>query len=213
MQQQIMKQPVMKQPIMKQHMMDRHSQEDQEIGTQRLELSAFFDGECETAAARRLARRLTEDDALRSDWRVYALIGDHLRGEAGAGAGIASGVMSRLQDEPVVLAPRPLAGRRSQSLMALAASVAGVAVVGWLAWTDPSMSVAPAEQFAAPVPPPSTFSNPTQIAAGKQVMPASTLAEIDEYLLAHHMQASGVRLGDGTERVRTVSHVVGIVRP
>src|SRR3954467_8570515 len=47
------------------------------------QLSAMFDGELPAAECELLARRLVRDDALRSQWSRYALIGAALRRERG----------------------------------------------------------------------------------------------------------------------------------
>ncbi len=180
----------------------------------RLEISAFFDGECEVDAACQMARKMSSDEAMRAKWRAYALIGDRLRGTGSEAVDITVGVMRRLRAEPIVLAPRRIAGRKPHPFMALAASLFGVAVVGWLAWSDSPAPVRSTERLAA-VAPASNFSvaNRTLVAPVRQVQPAPAAAEVDEYLLAHHMQAVGMRLGDGTERVHTITYVVGAGRP
>jgi len=128
---------------------------------------------------------------MRDAWSEYHLIGDVLRGEPELDRDITSGVMQRLAEEPVVLAPLP---RRESGwqrpLAALAASVAGVVVVGWLALA-PSKApeqavVAKAEKVGQPVEP---------LAA----------SDIQEYLLAHQANAPGLRLQGGSQNIRPVS--------
>ncbi len=55
---------------------ERHGERDSQ-------LSAMFDGELPAAECELLARRLVRDDALRSQWSRYALIGAALRKERG----------------------------------------------------------------------------------------------------------------------------------
>lgn len=115
------------------------------------ELSALFDGELEAHAAAPILDRMTANEAMRDDWRLYALIRDRLRGEASMGADMTTAVMARLRDQPVVLAPRNLAHEeRIHPMMALAASVAGVAMVGLLAFSGNS-TLMPAPQNLAKV--------------------------------------------------------------
>jgi negative regulator of sigma E activity len=103
------------------------------------ELSALFDGELEGHVAAPILDRMTTDETMRNDWRLYALIRDRLRGETGMGADMTAAVMAQLRDKPVVLAPRNLAREeRIHPMMALAASVAGVAMVGLLAFSGHS---------------------------------------------------------------------------
>jgi sigma-E factor negative regulatory protein RseA len=55
---------------------ERQSERDSQI-------SAMFDGELPAAECELLARRLTRDEALRTQWSRYSLIGAALRGERG----------------------------------------------------------------------------------------------------------------------------------
>lgn len=171
------------------------------------ELSALLDGELEPHEAKPLFRAIGADASLREAWRTYALIGDQMRGEYAGNPDLTAGVMARLADEPVVLAPRnlPRAGR-SHPLLALAASVAGVAVVGWLALSDGTRSPAAESGLLAVAPAPSLALR--QVAANDA--PVARLAapareEMSEYLLAHQTQAAAFRLGDSADNIRTVS--------
>jgi sigma-E factor negative regulatory protein RseA len=97
-------------------------------------LSAIIDGEIEGDVRVHLDR-LGSDPELRAAWDTYHLIGDALRGHACPE--IASRVISRLREEPTVLAPSR-AGRATRRAawyaMSAAASVAAVAVVAWTAF-------------------------------------------------------------------------------
>ena len=96
-------------------------------------ISEWMDGELDGLQAELMMRRLGDADT-RSSWATYHLIGDALRGDLGCD--VAARVATCLADEPTVLAPRPLAGVQARSLgMSIAASVAAVTVVGYLALT------------------------------------------------------------------------------
>ncbi|WP_172601775.1 sigma-E factor negative regulatory protein [Sulfuricystis thermophila] len=115
-----------------------------------MKISALVDGEVEEHEVRE-AIQSSLDDPHR--WRDYLLIGESLRGESAPLANITEAVMARLADEPIVLAPRKLRERRPRPhpLWALAASVAGVAVVGWVAMTGDSLPTgSTAKLVAAP---------------------------------------------------------------
>ena len=114
-------------------------------GSTQEQLSAMLDGEPIDAQDQELARLLEAEDS-RAAWHRYALIGDAMRSgnrhdpaedEAhailGGSMSFADKLKQTIADEPTVLAPRkrgktkllqPVAG------LALAASVAGVAVIG-----------------------------------------------------------------------------------
>lgn len=167
-------------------------------------LSALFDGEAEDVESASIVKAVMQEPELREGWRLYAMIGDQLRGDVAAAPDMTSRVMDRLRDEPVVLAPRRREAHRQHPFLALAASLAGVAVVGWLALADSSGAL-PVGEVAAVAPAP-TFAQPAAV----QVL---VQGDMSEYLLAHHTQAASFRLGDSTEHVRTVSMPAGATRP
>lgn len=180
------------------------------------ELSALYDGELEPHELAPVVKAAVRDEELRAAWLAYGVIGDELRGESVAAADMTAGVMAKIRAEPVVLAPNNLRPSRSHPVLALAASVAGVAVVAWLSLTG-NPSTGPAESRLATVAPAPTFARlPEQglaaVGAGRAGQTAQVAAtapaprgDMSEYLLAHHIQASTFRLHDSTEHVRSVS--------
>lgn len=192
------------------------------MNSQLNEVSALFDGELEPHEVVSAIRTAVADGAARNAWASYALIGDHLRGESAIANDMTAAVMARLDDEPVVLAPRNLNRiPRHRPLLALAASVAGVAVVGWLALAgNPRPAAGLAGNLAAVAPAPTlalTRAAPALAKAEGKSSPAPVMyparSDISEYLLAHQTQSSSFRLGDGTQQVRTVSLVGSPARP
>lgn len=178
-------------------------------------VSALFDGELEPHEVMPAIRAATHDETAREAWQIYALIGDRLRGESHAAPDITAAVMARVREEPVVLAPRNLSPvARPRPLLTLAASVAGVAVVGWLvlAGTPGPSGLSSNPAAVAPAPTLSLVSAPPlSTQAGKRQAPVAApvmRSDMSEYLLAHQTQSSSFRLGDGTQQVRTVSLVV-----
>jgi sigma-E factor negative regulatory protein RseA len=166
------------------------------------ELSALLDGEIEIHETPALWSQLKSDRALPGKWGDYRLIGEALRSEPGLGGDISKKVMLALQEEPVVLAPQPERKRgrshRAHPLLALAASVAGVAVVGWLALTQ--YSAAPGSlQVARRAAPP----------AAMALVSARSVPEYQEYLLAHQANAPVLHMQGGTQHIRTVSALAG----
>jgi sigma-E factor negative regulatory protein RseA len=142
-------------------------------------LSAIIDGELEGDVYEHLGR-LRADPELRAAWDTYHLIGDSLRGHPSPE--IASRVISRLRDEPTVLAPpraRGAAKRIGWYGMYAAASMAAVAVVAWTAFPDWHSGPQLAGNTAA-----------TSVATSSEI-PAENLvvslpsADVENYLLAH----------------------------
>ncbi len=185
-------------------------------------VSALYDGELEPHEVVAAVRSTVRDESAREAWQTYALVGDRLRGESHVVPDITAAVMARVREEPIVLAPRNLSpSQRHRPLLALAASVAGVAVVGWLALAGAprpaglsgnlaAVSLAPAySSIAGPV---ATLAQTDARLAATTAAPA-VRADMSEYLLAHQTQSSSFRFGDGTQQVRTVSLVTAPARP
>ncbi|MBT0961390.1 sigma-E factor negative regulatory protein [Denitromonas iodatirespirans] len=114
-------------------------------------ISALLDGDVDAQAMEPVLGSVRASADVRRQWDRYCLIGDALRGEVDLSQDLTARVMARLEDEPTVLVPVAL--RRNETprpswrkLMPLAASVAGVAVVGWLAF--PVASDSPANTAA-----------------------------------------------------------------
>lgn len=134
-------------------------------------ISELMDGELDPLQADLLLRRF-ENAESRATWSTYHLIGDTLRGDIGCD--VARRVAARLVDEPTVLAPRPLMGIEVRSLgMSIAASVAAVTVVGYLAL---STSAETARY--------DTLQQAQVVSAGHTPM--------DEYLALHHGEVRSV---------------------
>ena len=138
-------------------------------------LSAMMDGELVEEVQAHLGR-LRADPELRDAWDIYHLIGDSLRGHLSPA--IAPRVISRLRDEPTVLAPPP--ARRTVTRigwygMYAAASLAAVAIVAWTAfpgWHSESQLAGSSVATTADIP-------------VENVVVSLPTAEVENYLLAH----------------------------
>lgn len=153
-----------------------------------------MDGELEDHEVPASFAALRRDEVLRDQWRQGQLIGAALREEGHLDFDVTARVMAALEAEPVVLAPRPRATRDwGRPAMALAATVAGVAVVAWLGLggTPEASSVAQLAQA------------PTGIAASQA--PAPSTPRLQEYLVAHQAYASAGPMAGGARNIRTVS--------
>lgn len=182
------------------------------------ELSALFDGELEAHEAPALWAAIRSDRTLRHRWSEYQLIRDAVRREGALGTDFAERVMEGIAAEPTVLAPRPASRRsvRPSVPMALAASVTGVAVVGWLAFAtmtgqpDATVTVARISVPTAPAPIPARRI-PAAVPASAQTLatlPAKepqAAPDYRHYLLAHQANATGLYLPGGTQHIRTVA--------
>ena len=157
-------------------------------------ISALMDGELEDHEIVETLRALRRNPELRSDWCDCQLIGAALRGERGLGIDVTARVMAAIEVEPTVMAP---ALRRrpewQRPALALAASVAGVALVAWLALGPVGNGM-----------PPGT----AELAGAKQgpvVAQVQSTPRLQEYLLAHQAYAPGGAVVSGARNIRTVA--------
>lgn len=97
------------------------------------DISTLMDGELDSDEAARAIRAICASEDHRARWATYHLIGDAMRGDAAGRPARAQRIFDALEREPTVLAPRrPLSTRGGRIAFAAAASVATVAVVGWI---------------------------------------------------------------------------------
>ncbi|HEX6321897.1 MAG TPA: sigma-E factor negative regulatory protein [Burkholderiales bacterium] len=159
-------------------------------------ISEFMDGELGDQAAGGVIEALGRDDEARDAWRTYHLIGDTLRDSTLLSAGFTVRVARQLAAEPTVVAPGRLRPQ-PRTWYALAASVAAVALVGWLAFAPQQSPVAPVAQQQAP-------------AALAKTKPALVPlpSGANDYLLAHQAYSPRVSLQGMAPYVRTVSEQV-----
>ena len=168
-------------------------------------ISMLMDGELEDRELGEILAALSTHEEARTAWASYHLIRDALRGESGLTVDFGAGIRDRLALEPTVLAPRrraPAAGPKRWFALSAAASVAAVALVGWLAFAPHqardggtvAMSVAlkPKTQDQAAVNPQSPPRVP---------LPSSA----DDYLLAHQGYSPQLSLQGVAPYIRTVS--------
>jgi sigma-E factor negative regulatory protein RseA len=156
-------------------------------------LSELMDGELDDRSAAAVLEALGRDREARQAWGSYHMIGDSMRGGRLLSEGFAARLSARLAAEPTVLAPRALpAESRKWFALSAAASLAAVALVGWMAFA-PQPQVAPS---AAPV-------AQAQPEAKPNIVPLPTAA--NDYLLAHQGFSPRVSLQGMAPYVRTVS--------
>lgn len=155
-------------------------------------ISEFMDGELDDRSAADVINAVGRDEQARDAWRTYHLIGDALRDSRLLSPGFSARVAHALQAEPTVLAPRRLQPQ-PRTWYALAAGVAGIGLVGWLAFAPQQTAVAPVAQ-----------ERPPAVAQAKpNIVPLPSGA--NDYLLAHQAFSPRVSLQGMAPYVRTVS--------
>lgn len=181
---------------------------DTSTDAKRAALSALMDGDPSTSDE--ACRAWRGDAAARADWHAYHLIGDLMRSDEhradeARDARFLAAVRARLANEPVVLAPSPVAAspastaaaltraRRARRWMAPTAVAAGfMAVAGALMVTRVSAPDGAATTLAGgalPAPVASPAVAASQASAETATMIRS--AELDRYLEAHRQYANG----------------------
>jgi len=148
---------------------------------------AAADDECESCV-----RHLKDDPELRTTWDLYHVIGDALRGHAAPD--VAARVRARLDAEPTILAPRaspPVRRRAAWHGLSIAASIAAVALVGWMALP---LVQGPGERAQA------LGQAQTQAA---EVVPVAR--GVGDYLLAHQRFSPAVAIGGIAPYIRSVA--------
>jgi sigma-E factor negative regulatory protein RseA len=138
-------------------------------------ISELLDGELESHEAAGPLAALRSEGEARDTWRSYHLIGDAMRDTRMLSAGFAARVAARIEKEPTVMAPSRIARMRQRprwQFLSAAASLAAVALVGWVAF--------------------GLQENPAQMAKSEPAMPVQTAtaqvappAAANDYLYAH----------------------------
>jgi len=165
-------------------------------------ISQLMDGELGPHESRLQIGRLEQEGGLAEAWATYHLIRDVLRDEAGIGAGVAQHVCERLRHEPAVVAPYSrFVPRVVLHSLPLAAAVAGVAIVGWLALTPPPPSGRTPSAVAEGSAP--SLSNEAPPRAVPRPL-ALADAQVNEYLLAHQEYSPTTAMQGVASYVRTV---------
>jgi len=155
----------------------------------KIELSSMLDNELEVHHQPDVLAALRKEKNLRTSWDTYILIGDSLRDSPELATDLTANVINALRNEPTILV---VPVRRTppvlRSVAALAASLAGVAVVGWLALSPPVSQITMAPSARAPKP-----------------AAAPAAERMQEYLMAHQAYSPSSRIQGGASYIRTVS--------
>lgn len=157
------------------------------------EISALMDGELFEDEAEVLLDQLKRDSASDKDWAVYHLIGDVLRQPEHIHSDLCAGVRERMQDEPVVLAPRGHAVKQKVRAFALSAA-ASLCAVGVVAWMSMQITPASSTQMAMRQ---QTASHPVSM----QIRPKS-----NDYLMAHQEFSPTADMNGSASYIRTVAY-------
>ncbi|HKU69798.1 MAG TPA: sigma-E factor negative regulatory protein [Burkholderiales bacterium] len=162
-------------------------------------ISALMDGELDARHAHEQFGRLKQDGELTDGWQTFHLIGDSMRGDRALSPEFNRRLAARLEAEPTVLAPQRSAAPRRVMAYALsaAASVAAVALVGWVAFV--SNPIATQQELAkAPVAPPVAAPAP-------ELASVPSDGKMNDYLVAHQEFSPSTSIQGVAPYIRTVS--------
>lgn len=170
------------------------------------QLSAMFDDELPAAECELLARRLSRDEQLKARWGRYAVIGTAIRAERVLlEPRLARRVNQALRTEPQLIAAPPRQARPASALgwwqplasLAVAASVATLAILWMRGMNDPMPAVAPLATSTVALPPPALARADSRsvsyvvppVQPRRVVVPSTSFAN---YLVAHFEVSSPV---------------------
>ena len=164
-------------------------------------VSALMDGELDAYEVEQTMAAFKQDAGSRREWSEFHLIGAAIRLERDLEVDITASVMTALADEPTVLRPAggPVSSlrHRLRPVLAIAASAAGIAVVGWVALGPAGSAFSEKAQLAA--------LNGTKGASAVIAPVSDQNGKLRDYLVAHHAHAPRATMAEGTRYVRTVS--------
>ncbi|HEV8552564.1 MAG TPA: sigma-E factor negative regulatory protein [Casimicrobiaceae bacterium] len=153
------------------------------------EISLLMDGELDADGAERACQGFREVASVQT-WVCYHVIGDCLRGDGAPIRGISKRFAARLAAEPTVLAPSRARPTPTAVALAVAATVAAVGVVGWVALATmplPSSAITTAQRAA-------------DVRAADLRRPV-----VNEYLLAHQEYSPTTAIQGVRPYLRTVT--------
>ena len=166
----------------------------------REEISRLVDGDLPEEHFDAACSQLKQNEGM-ATWMCYHVIGETLRGTNGVNPGVSEKFTARLAAEPVVLAPRARVQRPLTYAWATAATVAAIAVTGWVAFSvvDPTAGASAVAKVR----------EATTVRAA-QVRPA---AVPQDYLLAHQEYSPTSQIQDLGPSIRSISIPAADARP
>jgi len=156
------------------------------------EISALMDSELFEDESDSLLNKINRGSGAHQDWEVYHLIGDVLRQPDHIHCDLSAKVRERMQDEPVVLAPRSHMVKQQIRTVALSAA-ASLAAVGVVAWMSQQISPETVPQMAMQ----QNALRPVSI----QIQSKS-----NDYLMAHQEFSPSTDMNGGASYIRMVSY-------
>jgi sigma-E factor negative regulatory protein RseA len=168
-------------------------------------LSAFIDNELSDSQAAVFAGRLLENDELRTTWERYHLISDAIRNELTCQPNaVCQRVRETLDTEPTILAPKrmPRSVLRPAAGLAIAASVAAIAIIAWQPGDEQEPAGQPLAVIETPVQPAATV----QFVSGEVRSTMPTAPRLNGYIVNHHERTANLGMQGVTPYVQLVDY-------
>jgi len=156
------------------------------------DISVLMDGELPEDESEMLLDRIDRAEEGRKDWEMYHLIGDVLRQPDHIHCDLSEKVRARMEDEPIIYAPRMQAVNRKFRAIALSAA-ASLTAVGIVLWMSQQIGSEDLQQMAMR----QSLSQP----ANMQIQSKSS-----DYLLAHQEFSPSTDMNGGASYMRMVTY-------
>ena len=165
-------------------------------------ISALMDGEARQTETRHAISHLKESDDCCETWQVFHLIGDVMRGDPLLRDDFMTRFHARMESEPIPLRPRLVWRKPVSYALSAAASLAAVATVSMLVFSNnPLQPQIPIAAAPAVAPPPVV----AQARPRPSPVPAVNQGRIIEYMMAHQEFSPSTALQGVAPYVRTVA--------
>jgi len=169
-------------------------------------ISALIDGELDERQAQGEFSRIQHNEKLRECWDTFHVIRDVMRAECCLPLGVSNKLAECLAREPTVLAPYRGAAKHVRTYaLSLAASVAAVGVVAWVALAFNPLN-SPGSVATEVADAPISVESPTSAPSPVVVIPnVPSDGNVNEYLLAHQEFSPSTVFQGVVPYIRTVS--------
>jgi len=178
-------------------------------------ISALLDDELNPHEFDGIVAALRSDPEAVEAWHIYNLVGDAMRDGVPLSEGFSERFARRLAREPIVIAPRRLERSRARTrwmALSAAASVAAVALVGWVAFAPGPVGSGPtggrptlAQSGPQTVAKTEPVRQPVVDRAAKRTPSRPLPGFAREYLLAHQAYSPRATVQGIAPNVQTVS--------
>jgi sigma-E factor negative regulatory protein RseA len=162
------------------------------------QISRLMDGELEDVPLDAVVGQLKRPEGM-DTWVCYHVIGDALRGADTVAPGFSRRFAARLAAEPTVLAPRAAPSRPATYAWAVAAGMAAVALVGWVA-------------FGTLQPEPGAIAKASE-AGGVRAPGLKPTAVPTDYIVVHHEYSPTTQIQGIGPYLQPATAVAPVARP